>query len=59
VAGKVEIMFRVAEAVAEEPDGTIRQVLYPRVTEGTFRDLVTEAKVSGRQYRIGYQYVLR
>jgi reverse gyrase len=58
VAGKVQTLFRVAEAVAEEPDGTVCQVPYPRVTEATFRDLVTYIKASGRQYRIWYQYVL-
>ena len=59
VAGKVQLLFRVAEAVVDEPDGTIREVLFPRVSETTFRDLVTEAKASGPQYRIWYQYVRR
>jgi hypothetical protein len=59
VAGKVQMLFRVAEAVVEEPDGTIREVLFPRVTEATFRELVAEAKASGPQYRIWYQYVMR
>jgi hypothetical protein len=59
VAGKVQLLFRVAEAVTEEPDGTIRAVLFPRVSETTFRDLVTEAKASGPQYRSWYQYVMR
>jgi TnpA family transposase len=59
VTGKVQILFRVAEAVVEAPDGTIREVLFPRVTEATFRDLVAEAKASGPQYRIWYQYVMR
>jgi hypothetical protein len=59
VAGKVQLLFRVAEAVVEEPDGTIREVLFPRVAEETFRDLVTEAKASGPQYRSWYQSVMR
>ncbi len=59
VAGKIQILFRVAEAVVEEPDGTIRDVIFPRVTEGTFRDLVAESKASGPQYRVWYHYVMR
>ena len=52
VAGKVQLLYRVAEAVIEEPDGTIRAVLFPQVKEETFRDLAAEAKASGPQYRI-------
>jgi hypothetical protein len=35
VVGKVQILFRVAEAVVEAPGGTIREVLFPRVGEAT------------------------
>jgi hypothetical protein len=59
VAGKVQLLYRIAEAVVEDPDGTIRTVLFPQVKEETFRDLATEAKASGPQYRIWYQYVMR
>jgi hypothetical protein len=59
VTGKVQLLFRVAEAVVEEPEGTIRDVLFPRVKEETFRDLAAEAKASGAQYRIWYHYVMR
>jgi TnpA family transposase len=59
VAGKVQLLYRIAEAVVEEPDGTIRMVLFPQVKEETLRDLAAEAKASGPQYRIWYQYVMR
>lgn len=59
VAGKVQLLYRIAEAVVEEPDGTIRTVLFPQVKEETFRDLAAEAKASGPQYRIWYHYVMR
>jgi hypothetical protein len=59
VAGKVQLLYRRAEAAVEEPDGTIRIVLFPQVKEETFRDLAAEAQVSGPQYRIWYQYVMR
>jgi hypothetical protein len=50
---------RVAEAVVEAPDGTIRQFLFPRVGEDTFRELVAEARASGPQCRLWYQYIMR
>ena len=59
VAGKVQLLFRVAEAVVDAPEGTIRDVIFPRVKEDVFRDLVAEAKASGPQYRLWYQYVMR
>lgn len=59
VTGKVQLLYRIAEAVVEEPDGTIRTVLFPQVKEETFQDLAAEAKASGPQYRIWYQYVMR
>jgi len=55
VAGKVQLLYRIAEAVVGEPDGTIRTVLFPQVKEETFRDLAAEAKASGPQDRIWYQ----
>jgi Tn3 transposase DDE domain-containing protein/uncharacterized protein DUF4158 len=59
VTGKIQLRYRVAEAVMEEPDGTIRTVLVPQVQEETFRELAAEAKASGPQYRIWYPDVLR
>jgi hypothetical protein len=59
VAGKRQILFRVAEAVIEVPDGTIRTVLFPRVKEETFRELVAESKANGPQYGVWYHYVMR
>ena len=34
-------------------------MIFPRVKEDVFRDLVAEAKASGPQYRLWYQYVMR
>jgi hypothetical protein len=59
VTGKVQLLYQIAEAVVEEPDGTIRTVLFPQVKEETFRDLAAEAKASGSQYRTWYQSVMR
>jgi len=49
VAGKVPLLERVAEAVVEEPDGTIRTVLFSQVKDETLRALAAEAQASGPQ----------
>jgi TnpA family transposase len=59
VSGKVQLLFRIAEAVVEDPHGTIAEVIFPQVKEGVFRDLIAEARASGPHYRIWYQYVMR
>jgi Domain of unknown function (DUF4158) len=59
VTGKVQLLYRIAEAVVEAPDGTIRNLLFPCVKEATFHDLVAEAKASHPQYRSWYQAVMR
>jgi hypothetical protein len=40
VDGKMQILSTVAAAVTEQPDGIVREVIFPRVKEGTFRNLV-------------------
>ena len=59
VAGKMQILFRVAEAVMEQPDGTVRQVLFPRVKEEVFQNLLAEFRTSGPQYRWIYHSLMR
>jgi hypothetical protein len=59
VSGKVQLLFRIAEAVVEDPQGSIPDVIFPRVKENIFRELVAEARASGPHYRIWYQYVMR
>jgi hypothetical protein len=44
----MQILSRVAEAVVEQPDGTVRDVIFPAVKEETFRDFVAEFRASGR-----------
>jgi len=59
VTGKVQLLYRIAEAVVETPDGTIRNGLFPCVKEATFHDLVAEGKARHPNYRSWYQYVMR
>jgi hypothetical protein len=51
VAGKQNLLFEVAGAALEKPDGIVRDVVFPVVGEQTLRDLVKEAKATGPTYR--------
>lgn len=59
VEGKTQILFRVAAAVVENPDGIVREVIFPHVREETFRNLITEFKASGPQYRRIHKLFMR
>ena len=58
VAGKHNLLFELAEAVLEQPDGIVRDVVFPVVGEQTLRDLVREAKATG-SYRTTLRTVIR
>lgn len=59
VPGKNRLLFRIAEAAVTHPDGTIRDVLFPVVSERTFQDLVAESHSIGPAYRDQLQQVMR
>src|SRR5262245_49564720 len=59
VEGKMQILSHVAEAVVEHPDGVVREVIFPRVKEETFRDLVAEFHVSGPWLRLLRQTIMQ
>jgi TnpA family transposase len=46
VRGKERLLFQIAEAAVAQPDGTVREVVFPVAGEGTLRDLVREARAS-------------
>ncbi|MGH2508356.1 MAG: DUF4158 domain-containing protein, partial [Ktedonobacteraceae bacterium] len=50
VHGKQGILFRIAKAAIANPDGLVRDVIFPVVSEQTLRDLVNEFKKSGPYY---------
>lgn len=52
VTGKTNLLFRMAEAAMENPEGTVREVLYPVVGEQTLKELVKEYKGSGPAFRL-------
>ena len=52
VTGKTNLLFQMAEAAVENPEGTVREVLYPVIGEQTLKDLVKEYKSSGPAFRL-------
>ncbi len=59
VGGKQGLLFNLAGAAVEKPDGTIREVLFPVVGEQTFHDLVRESKATGPTYRTTLRATIR
>ena len=59
VTGKQNLLFEVAGAALEKPDGVVRDVVFPVVGEQTLRDLVREAKATGPAYRTTLRTVIR
>ncbi|MBK8011981.1 MAG: Tn3 family transposase [Deltaproteobacteria bacterium] len=59
VNGKEGLLFRVAEASLAKPEGAVKDVVFPVVSEQTLRDLVREAKASGRAFRVKVQIIKR
>ena len=51
VRGKMTIFAKLVNISVEQPDGVIKNVIYPAVGAETLRALVNEFKSSGRQYR--------
>jgi len=60
VTGKTGLLFRVAEASVERPDGIVRDVVFPAVGgERVLRDLVSEYKATGPGYRRTFHQAMR
>ncbi len=59
VNGKNGILFNMAEAVLNNPDGIIKDVLFPVVSEQTLKALIKEFKNTGVAYRKKVYTVMR
>ena len=60
VTGKVSVLFHIAEASVEQPDGRVREVVFPAAGgEQKLRDLVREYKSSGPAFRFQVHTYLR
>ena len=51
VTGKTNILFQLADATLAHPDGVVRDVVFPIVSESTLRALVKEWKATGPAFR--------
>ncbi|MCY9783170.1 Tn3 family transposase [Nocardiopsis sp. EMB25] len=61
VTGKENILFHIAEASVADPDGQVREVVFPAVTGGeqTLKELVHEYRTKGPVYRRTVQTTLK
>ena len=59
VTGKQNLLFELADATLGQPDGIVREVVFPVVGEQTLRDLVKEWKATGPTYRTTLRTVIR
>jgi len=51
VHGKTTLLYKLAEAAVTQPDGTVREVVFPAVGEATLHHLVQESRTQGPAYR--------
>lgn len=59
VNGKNNLLFQMAEQALHNPDGIIKDVLYPIVSEETLKDLVKEFKHTGPAYKQKVYTIIR
>ncbi|MBV8054329.1 MAG: DUF4158 domain-containing protein, partial [Deltaproteobacteria bacterium] len=46
VLGKARLLYQLAKAAKGQPDGLVREVIYPAVGEKTVEDIITEAEAA-------------
>ncbi|WP_010233434.1 Tn3 family transposase [Clostridium arbusti] len=59
INGKSNILFQMADAAVNNPDGIIKKVLFPIVSETTLKDLIKELKNTGSAYRQKVYTIMR
>ena len=59
VTGKHNLLFELATATLAQPEGVVRDVVFPVVGEQTLRDLVKEWKATGPTYSVTLRCVIR
>ncbi|MGY2747300.1 hypothetical protein ACVWZ8_004417 [Arthrobacter sp. UYCu723] len=59
VRGKTELLFKLAETAVEHPDETVRDAVFPVVSEKTLQQLVKEAKANETVFQGKVRIVLR
>ncbi|MEO7559878.1 MAG: Tn3 family transposase, partial [Nitrosospira sp.] len=59
VRGKARLLFKLAEATVDQPDGIIKEVVYPVVGQKTLQELVAEFKAMGFDFEREVQETMR
>ena len=59
VRGKAKLLFKIAEATVGQPDGVIKEVVYPVVSQRTLEELVAEFKTMGFDFEREVQESMR
>ncbi len=59
VHGKTTLLFKIAEAALLNPDGLVRDVVYPVAGENTLQNLLKEFKSSGPGYKKQVHKIIR
>lgn len=59
VTGKTGILCKLAETSLNNPDGVIRQVIFPIVGEETLKNIIKEMKNTQAQYRYKVQTIIK
>jgi TnpA family transposase len=59
VHGKTTLLFKIAEAVLLNPEGLVRDVVYPIAGENTLQNLLKEFKSSGPGYKKQVHKIIR
>jgi hypothetical protein len=59
VSGKTGLLFRLAEATLTHPEGIVKEVVFPVVSEQTLHELVKEWHATGPRYRHRVQTVMQ
>jgi TnpA family transposase len=53
VAGKTRLLYKIAKAATGQPEGTVKEVIFPAVSEGTLADLIEEVEADeGHEHQV-------
>jgi len=59
IRGKAQLLFKLAEATVDQPDGMVKDVVYPVVSQKTLQELVAEFKTVGFEFEREVQETMR
>lgn len=59
IRGKAQLLFKLAEATVDQPDGIVKDVVYPVVSQKTLQELVAEFKAAGFDFEREVQETMR